>query len=91
MDHPGLSALEAAVSGCSLVISDGSWSREHFSDQVIYVDPRSPESIRAGLEEGLRSGKRNASLSQHIRDHFLLPGSLTPLVTALESTRLAHS
>jgi len=91
MDHPGLSALEAAVSGCNLVISDGPWSREHFGDQAIYVDPRSPESIRTGLEQGLRSGRRNSSLSQHIRDHFLLPGSLTPLVAALESMHAAHS
>lgn len=75
----------------NLVISDGPWSREHFGDQAIYVDPRSPESIRAGLEQGLRSGRRNSSLSQHIRDHFLLPGSLTPLVAALESMHAAHS
>jgi glycosyltransferase involved in cell wall biosynthesis len=50
----GLSSLEAAAMGCSIVITDKGDTREYFGDQAIYCDPGSPASIRNALEKAVR-------------------------------------
>ena len=41
----GLSSLEAAASGCNIVITDKGDTREYFGEFAYYCDPASPESI----------------------------------------------
>jgi len=41
----GLSSLEAAAMGCSIVITDKGYTREYFEDAAFYCDPQSPSSI----------------------------------------------
>jgi glycosyltransferase involved in cell wall biosynthesis len=41
----GLSSLEAAAMGCSIVITDKGDTREYFGDDAYYCDPASPENI----------------------------------------------
>lgn len=65
VETPGLSALEAAVAGCNLVITDRGGTTEYFSDQAIYVDPNSVASITAGLRKALDAPK-NTRLKQKI-------------------------
>ncbi|HEY6083007.1 MAG TPA: glycosyltransferase family 4 protein [Chitinophagaceae bacterium] len=41
----GLSSLEAAYSGCNIVITDKGDTREYYGDHAFYCDPASPASI----------------------------------------------
>jgi len=52
----GLSSLEAAAMGCSIVITDKGDAKEYFGDQAVYCDPGSPASIRKALETAIREG-----------------------------------
>ncbi len=49
----GLAVLEAAQAGMALVLSDIPVFRELWNDAAIFVDPRSTESIHAGLRHAL--------------------------------------
>jgi glycogen synthase len=46
----GLSVLEAACSGCALVLGDTPTLRELWDEAAVFVDPRDPRSLRAALE-----------------------------------------
>jgi glycosyltransferase involved in cell wall biosynthesis len=52
----GLSSLEAAAMGCSLVITDRGDTREYFGDEAVYCDPGSPASIRDALTKAVGKG-----------------------------------
>jgi glycosyltransferase involved in cell wall biosynthesis len=45
----GLAVLEAALSGCALVLSDIATFREIWNDAAVFVDPRDPEDIAQAL------------------------------------------
>lgn len=66
----GLSSLEAAVMGCSVVITDKGDTREYFEDHAFYCDPGSPVSILEALKKAAREGPsemlRAKILSQYI-------------------------
>ncbi|MDB5130564.1 MAG: hypothetical protein JWR02_313 [Mucilaginibacter sp.] len=47
----GLSSIEAAAMGCSIVITDKGDTREYFEDDASYCDPSDPESILAAVEK----------------------------------------
>ena len=47
----GLSSLEAASMGCSVVISTKGDAKEYFQEYAFYCDPSSPESIYAAIEK----------------------------------------
>ncbi len=47
----GLSSLEAASMGCSIVITDRGDAKEYFQTDAFYCDPASPESILAAVEK----------------------------------------
>jgi len=51
LETPGLAALEAAVQGCPLVITEVGSTREYFGDAATYVCPRDPSSILQGLRQ----------------------------------------
>ncbi|MDG6988696.1 MAG: glycosyltransferase [Nitrososphaerota archaeon] len=65
LETPGLAALEAAVAGCKLVLTNRGSTTEYFSDKAIYVNPGSVESIMNGLKEA-RSAPRNLALKASI-------------------------
>jgi glycosyltransferase involved in cell wall biosynthesis len=65
----GLSSLEAAAMGCSIVITNKGDTKEYFGDQAIYCDPDSPASIRYALEKALRDGP-SATLREKILAQF---------------------
>ena len=50
-----LSALEAAASGTSLVLSDRSSEQEYFADYALFCDPADPHSIRDAVLAAYRS------------------------------------
>ncbi|WDF80924.1 glycosyltransferase family 4 protein [Mucilaginibacter sp. KACC 22773] len=62
----GLSSIEAALMGCSLVISDKGDVREYFADDAFYCDPAMPKSILAAIEKASR-----APVNENLRDKIL--------------------
>lgn len=51
----GLSSLEAAFCGCSLVVSELGDERDYFQDDVFYADPKSVESIKNAILKAVES------------------------------------
>ncbi|MDD1782480.1 glycosyltransferase [Enterovibrio sp. ZSDZ35] len=84
-EPPGLSAIEAGLSGCNLVLSDSSWSREHFGYQAILVDPNDITSIKNGIERALTCERETSDLVSSLRK-YCLPDSISPLLEMLEDT-----
>ncbi len=68
-EPPGLSAIEAGLAGCRLVVSDSPWSREHFADLAHYCDPGSQASIRNAVLQGLAAGPSDQRLAEHLQPH----------------------
>jgi glycosyltransferase involved in cell wall biosynthesis len=83
LEPPGHSSLEAGLAGVPLVLSDDAWSREQFRDSVVYVDPKSSESIFKGVEMALGKGN-DSSIAGHIRRRHLYPQCLEPLIRVLQ-------
>lgn len=65
----GLSSLEAAAMGCSIVITDRGDAKEYFGDNALYCDPCSPASIRAAVEKAA-SVEPTPLLRQRINSTF---------------------
>ena len=55
-ETPGLASLEAALSGCAVVVTPGGSTREYFGEEAHYCQPDSPASIRTAVETALRAG-----------------------------------
>ncbi|HYH08819.1 MAG TPA: glycosyltransferase family 4 protein [Thermoanaerobaculia bacterium] len=60
----GLSVLEAALSGCALVLGDIPSLREIWRDAAIFVPPRDPETIARVTNEIIANGEFRHELSQ---------------------------
>jgi hypothetical protein len=78
LETPGLAALEAALAGAAIVITQEGSTREYFSDLVHYVDPASPEDICCKIELALRVG-RNPQLKPHVASRFTWPAAASAL------------
>jgi glycosyltransferase involved in cell wall biosynthesis len=66
---PSLSALEAALAGCNVVITKNGSTKEYFRDYALYVDPASQDDLKAKILEAYRSPK-DGKLKQHILGNF---------------------
>lgn len=62
----GLSSIEAAVMGCSIVITDKGDTREYFGDEAFYCDPADPKQILFAVEKASR-----APFSERLRQKIL--------------------
>jgi GT2 family glycosyltransferase/glycosyltransferase involved in cell wall biosynthesis len=49
MECASLAAVEAALAGCSMVVSDRTYEPEYYKDAAYYCDPASVESIRSAV------------------------------------------
>lgn len=81
-EPPGLSAIEAGLCGCRLLLSDSDWSREHFGDRAVYADPSSDEDIARAVEEVIKMPLKQSQLVESL-DQFCLPEALDPLISIL--------
>jgi glycosyltransferase involved in cell wall biosynthesis len=59
----GLSALEAALSGCALVLGDISSLREIWEDAAVFVDPNDPAKLTSALQRLIRDPKRREEMA----------------------------
>ncbi|HXF61718.1 MAG TPA: glycosyltransferase family 4 protein [Caldilineaceae bacterium] len=63
----GLSALEAALSGCALVLGDIASLREIWADSALYVPPDDAEALVEVLSDLIRQPRRRARLAAAAR------------------------
>lgn len=71
-ETPGLSALEAALAGCAVVVTPFGCTREYFADRVDYARPDRPdELVRALRRAWMRGRDATGALSRHVRSRFL--------------------
>ena len=85
IETPGLAALEAAIAGANVVITDRGSTREYFGEQVWYVDPSSVESIKTALTEAYHSKKR-PELREHILSKYTWDRVATETLKAYKKT-----
>ncbi len=71
----GLSALEAALSGCALVLGDVPSLREVWKHRAVFVPPNDPEALEDALTRLIEDPERRASLAAGARARAL---QLTP-------------
>ncbi|HEX9942489.1 MAG TPA: glycosyltransferase family 4 protein [Thermoanaerobaculia bacterium] len=71
----GLSALEAALSGCALVLGDIPSLREIWRHRAVFVPPNDPEALEEALKTLIENPDRRASLAAGARARAL---QLTP-------------
>jgi glycosyltransferase involved in cell wall biosynthesis len=72
-ETPGLASLEAAATGCPIVVTGRGSQREYFGDNAFYCDPFLPESInsavlRAWNREPLQEDLRETIQQQYTWD-----------------------
>jgi glycogen(starch) synthase len=64
----GLSALEAALSGCALVLGDIPSLREVWGDDAVFVDPDDAEGLHAAIQVLIDEPNKREQLAQRCRD-----------------------
>ena len=69
-ETPGLAALEAALAGAKIVITNGGPTQEYFGEKVSYVDPSSIKNIREAMIQSNQITK-NGVLQERIRANYL--------------------
>ena len=74
-ETPGIAAMEAALSGCAIVITENGGTKEYFKDMASYINPINTEELRASISEllGTDVGQlkaQNAQLRDHILTHY---------------------
>lgn len=68
-ETPGLSALEAAICGCNIVITPFGGTKEYFQENTEYVDPLNISTIERCLKKSLNQTNNN-NLSEFILNNF---------------------
>lgn len=65
----GLSALEAALSGCALILGDIPTLREIWADSAILIDPRDPVALRDAVNDLIANPTKRIALARraHMR------------------------
>jgi glycosyltransferase involved in cell wall biosynthesis len=63
----GLAVVEAALAGCSLVLSDLPSLREVWGDSAVYARPGDPESLAYAVDSLVRDALRRAALASKAR------------------------
>lgn len=71
----GLSALEAGLAGCALVLGDIPSLREVWGDAAVFVDPNDPDALQKTLTSLIRDDAKRAGLGDAARTRA---GEYTP-------------
>jgi glycosyltransferase involved in cell wall biosynthesis len=74
-ETPGIAAMEAALSGCAIVITQNGGTKEYFKDMASYINPIDTNQLRATINEllntdGAQLEAQNAQLKDHIITHY---------------------
>lgn len=68
-ETPGLAALEAALAGAKLLVTEVGSTREYFGNRVLYLDPANVGDIRRKIEAAWNL-PANGELQRHVRQSF---------------------
>lgn len=68
LETPSIAALEAAASGCRLMVTQVGSTTEYFGQHAVYIDPDSRASMSQGISQVLQSAP--GCLRDHIQQHF---------------------
>lgn len=68
-ETPGIAALEAALSGCNIAITEVGGTREIFRDQAEYIDPESEETIMQAIHTAYQKQPSDV-LKGHIKNEY---------------------
>ncbi len=71
-ETPGISAMEAALTGSAVAITERGGPREYFKDYAHYLQPESISSIKQAVVAALEE-PAGEELKEHIRSHYLWP------------------
>ncbi|MBL4938160.1 glycosyltransferase family 4 protein [Clostridium sp. YIM B02515] len=69
VEIPGLSSLEAAASGCSIISTEEGSAKEYFKDMALYINPYEENSILESINEGLRK-KKSSELKNFVLRNY---------------------
>lgn len=67
----GLSVLEAALSGCALVLGDSASLREIWGDAAVFVPPDDKDAIAYAINSLIADSRRRQFLADKARDRAL--------------------
>ena len=67
-ETPGLASLEAALCGCTLVVTPGGCTREYFEDEAEYCEPDDVDSIRQAVKAAHQNAPNNALAERIARE-----------------------
>lgn len=85
-EPPGLSAIEAGLTGVRVVVSESAWTLEHFANLVDYCDPSDVGAIRQAIMNAMqRPADAHPALSDHLARHCT-EQSVQALVGILQET-----
>lgn len=68
-ETPGIAAMEAALTGANIAITEKGGARDYFKDWAEYLNPESSDSILRAVSASLTK-KKNNELKNHILNHF---------------------
>jgi glycosyltransferase involved in cell wall biosynthesis len=68
-ETPGIAAMEAALTGARIVITEKGGTKDYFQDFALYINPESTSSIKTGVNSSLNKEKDEV-LRTHILDHY---------------------
>tara|TARA_R110002124_G_scaffold261859_2_gene427835 strand:+ start:7681 stop:8712 length:1032 start_codon:yes stop_codon:yes gene_type:complete len=68
-ETPGISAMEAALAGANIVITEVGGPRDYFEEYANYVSPFSKSSIKTGIQKALKKPKTE-NLQTHILQNY---------------------
>lgn len=66
-ETPGIAALEAALAGCNIAITEAGGTREYFGEHANYIDPENETSIMPAIRAAHKKIKTD-SLKNHIKE-----------------------
>lgn len=78
VETPGLSSLEAAASGCSILSTDQGSAYEYFGDKAIYCNPYDESSIYNAVRQGIKAA-RDPDLKKNIVEKYNWESCVRPL------------
>lgn len=67
----GLSALEAALAGCALVLGDIPSQREIWRDAAVFVSPNDADALRTALQQLIADAPRRRELAKRAHERAL--------------------
>ena len=79
----GSVALEAAISGCEIVLTDIGGPKEYYDGRAVLVNPYDVDSIGKGVMEAFESKKAQPELREYILKNYSLAACSKKLEDAL--------